>query len=123
MLNPVAPRLPRLYALALPCGVMVVPFHRRSPPEFTVAPVSRFKALPDAREVVWLMSALAATARANDRTVRRSLKDRGCCMFERYNRLSVYLAQRVEKTVMRSRGIRTEMTTPLTGLDGLPLSR
>src|SRR5579872_1897406 len=82
---------------------MVLPFHRRSPPELTIAPVSRFKALPAARVVVWLMSALAAMARAMGRSVRRILIEQSCGMCEQYNRLSLHLAQRLERTVIRSR--------------------
>ena len=56
----VAPALPTLYTVALPCGAIVLPFHRMSPPELATAPVSKFKAEPVCRIVFSLRSARTA---------------------------------------------------------------
>src|ERR1017187_3088150 len=53
-----------LKALAVPCGVIVVPLHKMSPPELLVAPVSRLKAVLAARVGVPVTSARAAMGNA-----------------------------------------------------------
>jgi hypothetical protein len=64
LLNADAPRLPTLYAVALPWGAIDAAFQRMSPPDADVAPVSRLSAVFTVRVVVPIRFAIAPKGKA-----------------------------------------------------------